>query len=106
VTSSDQDIVRLFYESALSEAERASLAQARGIRGLAEEAALLRVRLRSVLEERPEDSEVLFAGVRLLVNVLLAQHRLTGQQAEDLAGSVAATFEHFVGIVRDLDVAS
>jgi hypothetical protein len=106
VTVSDHDMVSLFYESALSEAERTALVQARGIRGLAEEAALLRVRLRSVLEERPEDSEVLFAGVRLLVNVLIAQHRLTGQQAEDLTASAAAIVEQMVETLRDFDVAS
>lgn len=97
---------RAFYERGLSEAERDDLAEARGVHGLAEEAALLRVRLREVLEQHPEDWDVLLSGVRLLVNVLLAQHRLTGQQAEDLTASVASVLEQFTGVVGDADVAS
>ncbi len=97
---------RAFYERGLSEAERDDLAEARGVHGLAEEAALLRVRLREVIAQQPEDWDVLLSGVRLLVNVLLAQHRLTGQQAEDLTASLAGVFEHFETVVGDTDVAS
>lgn len=93
-----------FYERVLTEAERPALDEARDLHGLAEEAALLRVRLRDALEHQPEDWEVLLSGVRLLVNVLLAQHRLSGQQAEDLTSSLAGVFEHFEGIVRGADV--
>ncbi len=94
-----------FYERALSAAERSDLAQARGVRGLADETALLRMKLRETLERQPEDLDVLLSAVRLLANVLLAQHRLSGRQAEDLISSLTTTFEHFEGLVS-ADVAN
>lgn len=97
---------KAFYEHALTEAEIPALAEARDVHGLTEEAALLRVRLREALERQPDDWDVLLSGVRLLVNVLLVQHRLSGQQAEDLTSSLAGVFEHFDGMMRGVDVAS
>jgi hypothetical protein len=105
---SDQplDRVRGFYEPALSDADLAILEQAREVRGLAQEAALLRTRLRRELQDQPEDFEALMAGVRLLVSVLLAQHRISGDQAETLVAAMATTFEHFADLLGGVDAAA
>ena len=80
-----------FYERALTAAERSDFAQAREVRGLADEAALLRMLLRDALQRQPKDLDQLLSAVRLLANVLLAQHRISGRQAEDLISSLAST---------------
>ncbi len=86
---------RAFYERALSAAEREALDEARALRGIDEEVALLRLRLRDALEGQPEDWDVLLGGVRLLIQALLAQRRLSGQQAEDLSESLVVLLEGF-----------
>ncbi len=99
-----------FYERALDAAEHTELLEAfreaLDEHGLAGEAALLRALLRAALRSHPEDADLVLSGVRLLANVLLAQHRLSGAQAEDLASSLAEAGERLVGIVRGTDDAS
>lgn len=86
---------RPFYERALSAADREGLDEARALRGIDEEVALLRLRLREALEGQPEDWELLLGGVRLLIQALLAQRRLSGQQAEDLSENLVGLLEGF-----------
>lgn len=99
-----------FYERALEAAEHAELLQAfreaLDEHGLVGEAALLRALLRSALGRHPEDADLVLSGMRLLVNVLVAQHRLSGAQAEDLATSLADAGERLLDIVRGTDDAS
>ncbi len=89
-----------FYAAALSEADRAGLDAARSLDGLAEEIALLRLRLREALSVHPDDARLIEGGVRLLVQSLLAQHRLTPRQANDLGEAVANVLEEFGEVMR------
>ncbi len=84
-----------FYRSALSDAERLALAEAAEMRGLDEEIALLRVKLRTALEEQPEDVKLMFKGLELLVKALSARYRLTQQAEAELSERVGA-------VLRDL----
>lgn len=95
----------LFYGSALDAAGRDDLAEALAIEGLDEEVALLRLRLRESLEQHPEDIELLHRGVRLLIQSLLAQHRLSPRQAVHLGEAVANVIEEF-GTALGLGTAS
>jgi hypothetical protein len=88
-----------FYARALAAADRADLVDARDVEGLAEEAALLRVHIRRTLEERPDDAKVLHAGIRLLVQTLLAQQRLSPRQAEDLGDAASHLVEEIATAV-------
>jgi hypothetical protein len=97
---------RTFYERALSEADRDLLDEARRVRGLDEEIALLRLRLREALASQPEDLDVLLGGVRLLIQALVAQHRLSGQQADDLSEAVLTILETFSEGMRGIVDAS
>jgi hypothetical protein len=90
-----------FYEIAFSEAERGEFAEAQRVEGLRAEIAILRMRLRSAIAERPEDLELVERGVRLLVQSLLAQHRLTSREAANLTEAVTGAFEHFAGLMRE-----
>ncbi len=82
--------VRNFYAAALTEAERLQLADARRVDGLDEEIALLRVRLRSALEQRPQDFDLLREGIALLVRAVATQYRLSPRARKDLADRMAA----------------
>ncbi len=82
--------VRDFYATALTDAERLQLADARKVDGLDEEIALLRVRLRSALEQRPQDFGLLREGIALLVRAVATQYRLSPKARTDLADRMAA----------------
>jgi hypothetical protein len=86
-----------FYASALEGADRHDLAVARELEGLDDEVALLRLQLRRALakHEGDVDPRLLQNGVRLLVQALLAQHRLSPRQAEHLGDAVANVLEEF-----------
>ena len=85
-----------FYVQALDAADHAEeLAAARKVEGLDEEVALLRVLIRDALEQHPDDVKLLHSGLRLLVQSLLAQHRLSPKQADNLGEAVANVLEEF-----------
>ncbi len=82
-------LTRDFYGSALAAAERIELEAAGEIEGLDREIALLRMKLRKVLTERPEDLQLMLRGIDLLVKAVSARYRLSKQAEEDLAESIA-----------------
>ncbi len=87
--------VRSFYARALTAADRAALDDAREVEGLADEVALLRVQIRRLIEDDEPDARVLQGAMRLLVQTLIAQQRLSGQQAEGLGQAAARLLEEF-----------
>jgi hypothetical protein len=89
-----------FYERALDEADRDDFVEALEVDGLDEEVAPLRLHLRRLLEESPEDSKVIQAGVRLLINALIARRRLTDREAEGLGEAAANLIEEFGEVLR------
>ena len=95
-----QETQRSFYASALSAADRVLFDEARAVDGLAEEIALLRVRLRETLSAQGEDAKLIESGVRLLIQSLLAQHRLSPQQADNLSSAFSNVVEEFGNQLR------
>jgi len=88
-----------FYASALSEAERVRLPRARRMEGLDEEIALLRVRLRRLLEERPEDTSLLLRLASLLVRAVAVRYRISPRAEEDLFRSVMGVLKGVGGVL-------
>ena len=85
-----------FYESALAAAdELEAFEEARRVEGLDDEIALLRLKLRRQIGDDEVDPKLIQGGVRLLIQALLAQHRLSPQQAEHLGDAVAQVLEEF-----------
>ncbi|MDP2726493.1 MAG: hypothetical protein Q8P59_03015 [Dehalococcoidia bacterium] len=82
-----------FYEEALSQAEQVALSKARDLEGLDEEIALLRVRLRSLATEEPENLSSFLKGMELLVKAVGAKYRLSKKAQEDLMESVMGVLE-------------
>jgi hypothetical protein len=82
-------LAKNFYRNALEAAEQIELDEASDIEGLDDEIALLRVRLRKVVDEKREDFPLMLRGIELLVKAVSARYRLSKQAEEDLAGSLA-----------------
>jgi hypothetical protein len=81
---------RASYAESLTEAEREHLKHARKLDGLAEEIAVLRVRLFTALKEHPQDFRLLVAGVGMLVRAVATQYRLSPKARKDLADRMSA----------------
>ena len=92
-TKPQQKEAQGFYEEALSEAERLDLPEARQREGLDEEIAVMRVRLKRALEERPEDVRLIAKGLALLVKAVAAKYRLSPKARKDLSDSIAGVVE-------------
>lgn len=90
-----------FYASALDEAERPDLEEARRVEGLEQEIAVLRLKLHESLQNPEEDMKLMQASVRLLVQALLAQHRLSPRQAENLSEAASNLLEEFGEVLRE-----
>ena len=84
-----------FYEEALTEAERLRLPRARGVDGIDDEIALLRVRLLGYAQQHPENMEVLMKGVALLTRAVATRYRLSPKSQQDLTA-------HLVGVTEAL----
>ncbi len=82
--------VRNFYHDALTEAEQLELPRAQQVEGLDDEIAVLRVRLKTALDERPQDLKLLAQGVQMLVKAVAARYRLSPKARRDLGDQIAA----------------
>lgn len=101
--ASTQSFTHSFYGPVLDELERTQFEQALHVEGLDQEIALLRLRLREVLTDRPVDTKLLHAGLRLLMQALLARRRLSPTQAEHLSSAAIEVIEAFGASLLDPD---
>jgi hypothetical protein len=73
---------RSFYAGAVENAE--ALVEAAELTGLDEEVALLRVRLRELMEEKETDYALMLKGMELLVRAVATKYRMSPQSADEL----------------------
>ena len=93
-----------FYASALEAADRHDLAVAREVDGIDDEVALLRLQLRRHLADGGDvDPKLVQSAVRLLMQALLAQHRLSPRQADGLGEALASVLEEFGEVLGTAD---
>lgn len=88
-----------FYAGSLDSTEQAQLGEALAIDGLDEEIALLRVRLRRVLEEEPEDTEFLLKSIALLARLTAVRYRLSKTAEDDLYQSMLGVIKGIGGAI-------
>ena len=84
-----------FYERALSEAESEYLKRASSMDGLDDEIAVLRAKILTALEDKPDDLSLLMKSIGTLSSTLAARHRLADKAEKDL-------FDNLVGTLRGL----
>jgi hypothetical protein len=87
-----------FYAQALSQAEQVELRQAWDVEGLDEEIALLRLRLKQMLSEHPENMPLLLRAIELLVKAVGTRYRLSKDAKENLTDAVT-------GVLKEVGVA-
>ncbi|MFU8796138.1 MAG: hypothetical protein ACNA7X_02425 [Dehalococcoidia bacterium] len=79
---------RGFYNCALNEAERVGLEEAFDVEGLDDEIALLRVRLRTVLEAQPERTDLHFEAANIIARLVKTRYQITREERKSVKGAV------------------
>jgi hypothetical protein len=82
-----------FYESSLTEAERGAMRLAREVKGMDEEIAVLRVKLRTAMSEHPTKPELMLKGIGLLVRAVALRYNLSPASAEELENAVRHVYD-------------
>ncbi len=93
----------MFYRDALSEGEQVDLEKAAEVENLDEEIAVLRVRLKTALRERPKDYALLVRGIGMLTRAVATQYRLTPRASQVLADSLGDLLTRFGDLVAPAD---
>lgn len=78
-----------FYSKALDEAEQLELEKALGIEGLDYEIALLRFKLRELLEEYPEKIELQLRAANALARLIHIRYQISTEQKKNLRDAIA-----------------
>ncbi|MBI2850267.1 MAG: hypothetical protein HYX80_04390 [Chloroflexi bacterium] len=77
-----------FYSMALSEVEKLELEQAVGVEGIDAEIALLRVKLKRVLEKEPQNIKLIMQAMDMLAKLLKASETMTPKQKSKVEKAV------------------
>ena len=77
-----------FYSRVLEEAEQMELEVARGIEGLDEEIALLRVKIQSVLEKDPDNINLIMQATSTLSRLVRTRYNLEKEEGRGLKEAI------------------
>jgi len=77
-----------FYSRALDEAEKLELEEASHVEGIDEEIALLRVKLRELLEEQPERIDLHFEAANIIARLVRTRYQITKEQKKSLREAI------------------
>jgi len=77
-----------FYAKVLDEAEQIDFELASGVEGFDGEIALLRVKIKSLLEKDPENIKLLMQATNTLVRLVKAKYNITGEQKQGLKEAI------------------
>ncbi len=86
-----------FYTSALTNAEKMELPSAMSMEGMDGEIALLRIRLRRLAGNKPDEFALLLRGIGMLANSLSVKYKLSSGATEELEKEMLSTVE---GLLR------
>ena len=76
------------YYIVLDEAEKLDFERAAGVEGIDDEIALLRVKIKSVLEKDPENIKLIMAATNTLAGLVKTRYRITGTQSKGLKEAI------------------
>jgi hypothetical protein len=79
---------RGFYSRALDEAAKLELEEASHVEGIDEEIALLRVKLRELLEEQPERIDLHFEAANIIARLVRTRYQITKEQKKSLKEAI------------------
>ena len=78
-----------FYAKVLDEAEKLDFERAAGVDGIDDEIALLRVKIKSVLEKDPENIRLVMAATNALAGLVKTRYRITREQRKGLKEAIS-----------------
>lgn len=77
-----------FYSKVLDEAEQLDFELASGVEGFDDEIALLRVKIKSVLENDPENIRLLMEATSTLANLVKTKYKISKEQRKGLKEAI------------------
>ncbi|MBM4447556.1 MAG: hypothetical protein FJ023_09500 [Chloroflexi bacterium] len=77
-----------FYGKALDEAEKLELEEARGIEGIDEEIAILRVKLRELIVAKPERFDLHLKMATTIARLVTTRYNITREQKKSLKEAI------------------
>lgn len=77
-----------FYSRALDEAERLELEEASQVEGIDEEIALLRLKLRELVEHEPDRIDLHFQAANTIARLVRTRYQITKEQKKSLKEAV------------------
>jgi len=78
-----------FYSKVLDEAERLDLELASGVEGIDDEIALLRVKIKSILEHDPENIRLIMEATNTLAKLIKTRYNITKEQKKGLKEAIS-----------------
>jgi len=77
-----------FYSKVLDEAERLDFELASGVEGIDDEIALLRVKIKSILENDPENIKLIMQATNTLAGLVKTSYNMTKEQRKGLKEAI------------------
>ena len=82
-----------FYSKVLDEAEQLDLELATGVEGIDDEIALLRVKIKSTLENDPENIRLIMEATNTLARLIRTRYNITKEQKKGLKEAIGNVLE-------------
>jgi len=77
-----------FYARVLDEAEQLDFELASGVEGIDDEIALLRVKIKSILENDPENIKLIMQATNALERLIRTRYKITNEQRKGLTEAI------------------
>jgi len=78
-----------FYLKAMDEAEGLDFELARGVQGIDDEIALLRVKIKSLLENDPENVKLIMEATSTLARLVMTRYKISADQKKALSDAIS-----------------
>jgi hypothetical protein len=88
---------RGFYSRALNEADELDFELAQGVEGIDDEIALLRVKIKSLVEKDPENVRLIMQATNALSRLVQTRYRISSDEKKSLTSAIG-------NVLRDLAV--
>ena len=85
---------RGFYSRAMDEAEKIDFELAQGVEGIDDEIALLRVKIKALLETDPENVKLIMDVTNTLARLVMTRYRITTDQKKALATAIGSVLKN------------
>ncbi|HUV51781.1 MAG TPA: hypothetical protein VMW64_01740 [Dehalococcoidia bacterium] len=78
-----------FYLKAMDEADGLDFELARGVQGIDDEIALLRVKIKSLLENDPENVKLIMDATSTLARLVMTRYKISADQKKALSNAIS-----------------